>query len=195
MRRVVLFAEDYAHETCISALVYKIATEKSIDIDVIVRNARGGHGKAVSEFASYLKILPYEQEKLPDVIIIAIDANCQTYLKTKTEIEKVNLQYQYLTIHAIPDPHIERWLLLDSSAFKTVLGQGCQAPDKKCEKNRYKRLLYEAVAATGVTPLLGGIEFAHDIISNMNIQRAMKADASLKKFIEDLNRKFSEWDR
>jgi len=130
---------------------------------------------------------------LPDLIIVAIDANCQTYLKTRLEIEKVNQRYKHLTIHAIPDPHIERWLLLDSLAFKIVLGQGCRAPDQKCEKDRYKKLLYEAVKATGITPLLGGIEFAGDIINNMNLQRAMNADASFRKFIDDLNRKLLEW--
>jgi len=195
MRRVILFAEDYAHETFISVLVKKLATENGINLEIISRSAQGGHGKAVSEFASYLKSLPYEREGLPDLIIVAIDANCKSYLECKAEIEKVNQQFNYLTICAIPDPHIERWLLIDSSAFKAVLGQGCAAPDQKCEKDRYKRLLYEAVAATDITPLLGGIEYAQDIINNMNIQRAMNADVSFKKFITDLTRKFSEWRR
>jgi len=195
MRRVILFAEDYAHETFISALVNKMANDTGINLDFAVRSARGGHGKAVSEFASYLKTLAYEREGLPDLVIVAIDANCKSYLECKAEIEKINQQYNYLSICAIPDPHIERWLLIDSSAFKSVLGQGCDAPDQKCEKDRYKKLLYEAVAATGITPLLGGIEYAQDIVNNMDIQRAMKADVSFKKFIADLNRKFSEWRR
>lgn len=195
MRRVILFAEDYAHETFISALIKKLANENGIKLEFIARSARGGHGKAVSEFASYLKTLPYEREGLPDLVIVAIDANCKSYLECKTEIEKINQQYNYLTICAIPEPHIERWLLIDSSAFKAVLGQGCTAPDQKCEKDRYKKLLYEAVAATGITPLLGGIEYAQDIVNNMNIQRAMNADISFRKFIADLNRKFSEWRR
>lgn len=195
MHKVILFAEDYAHETFISALVNKLANESGINLDFIARSARGGHGKAVSEFASYIRSLPYEREGLPDLIIVAIDANCKNYLERKEEIEKVNQQYNYLTISAIPEPHIERWLLIDSSAFKAVLGQGCNAPDQKCEKDRYKKLLYEAVAATGITPLLGGIEYAQDIVNNMNIQRAMNADVSFKKFTTDLNRKFSEWRR
>ena len=195
MRRVILFAEDYAHETFISALIKKLANENGIELEFIARSARGGHGKAVSEFASYIRSLPYEREGLPDLVIVAIDANCKSYLECKEEIEKVNQQYSYLTICAIPDPHVERWLLIDSSAFKAVLGQGCAAPDQKYEKDRYKRLLCEAVAATGITPLLGGIEYAQDIVNNMNIQRAMNEDVSFKKFIADLKRKFSEWQR
>ena len=48
-------------------------------------------------------------------------------------------------IYAIPDPHIERWLLLDSAAFKKVLDKGCSAPTQKCERGLYKRLLLQAV--------------------------------------------------
>jgi hypothetical protein len=55
----------------------------------------------------------------------------------------------------VPDPHIERWLLLDSQAFKEVLHRGCSAPDQKCDRDRYKLLLDEAVRAAEVEPLLG----------------------------------------
>jgi len=51
MNKVILFAEDYAHKTCIRALVYKIAHAKNLEIDFSVRSAYGGHGKAISEFA------------------------------------------------------------------------------------------------------------------------------------------------
>ena len=75
-------------------------------------------------------------------------------------------------ILAIPDPHVERWLLLDGAAFKSVFGRGCDAPDRKCDRGRYKRRLAESIVAAGVTPILGGIEFAEDIVQCMDIERA-----------------------
>ena len=35
-------------------------------------------------------------------------------------------------VKAIPEPHIERWLLLDGAASRAAVGKGCQAPDLKC---------------------------------------------------------------
>ena len=94
---------------------------------------------------------------------------------------------------AIPDPHIERWLLLDGAAFKTVFGIGCDAPDQKCDRGRYKQRLIEAVHAAGTTPLLGGIEYAEDIVMAMDIDRASRLDRSFKRFVEDLRDAFQGW--
>ena len=73
------------------------------------------------------------------------DANCQGYLKRRQELEPAVEYCGCKVVYAIPDPHIERWLLLDSAAFKAVLGRGCDAPKQKCERKRYKRLLLDAV--------------------------------------------------
>lgn len=94
---------------------------------------------------------------------------------------------------AVPDPHVERWLLLDGAAFKAVFGQGCKAPDRKCSRNRYKNLLIAAIRAAGSTPLLGGIEHAEDIIRAMDIDRAALADASLRNFVDSLRATFQRW--
>ena len=85
---------------------------------------------------------------------------------------------------AIPDPHIERWLLVDSQAFKTALGHGCKAPNQKCEKDRYKQLLSTAVSDAGVAPLFGGIEHAEAIAEAIDLHPGK--DASLDQFIQDL---------
>ena len=96
-------------------------------------------------------------------------------------------------IYAIPDPHIERWLLLDSGAFKTVLGKGCPAPDQKCERDRYKYLLLEAIRGAGITPLLGGIEHAEDLVKAMDLQYLEQADDSLGRLLKALHDKFKGW--
>ena len=45
-------------------------------------------------------------------------------------------------ILAPPDPHVERWLLLDGAAYKAVFGKGCDTPDLKCDRNHYKQPAY-----------------------------------------------------
>ena len=96
-------------------------------------------------------------------------------------------------ILAIPDPHIERWLLLDGAAFKAVFGRGCDAPDQKCDRGRYKQRLIEAIFAAGVTPSLGGLEFAEDIVQCMDIERAAQADDSFRRFVGSLRITFRGW--
>jgi hypothetical protein len=88
---------------------------------------------------------------------------------------------------------VERWLLLDSQAFKAVLHRGCDAPDQKCDRDRYKQLLDKAVRDAGVEPLLGGVEFAEDILRVMNLDRAGKSDASFAHLLRDLRAAFQRW--
>ncbi|WP_242529144.1 DUF4276 family protein [Methylacidimicrobium sp. B4] len=93
---------------------------------------------------------------------------------------------------AIPDPHVERWLLLDGEAFKKVLGKGCQTPDQKCDRGRYKDALNRAISDAGKTPLISSIEWARDIIDKMDLARAAGADPSLKRFLDDLRKALQE---
>jgi hypothetical protein len=98
-------------------------------------------------------------------------------------------------LYAIPDPHIERWLLLDAKAFKNALGTGCKAPDKKCERDRYKRLLGDAVRKAGVSPIFNGMEHAEAIINEMDVQRIKHQDDSFGRFVQDMERMFSQWQK
>ena len=93
-------------------------------------------------------------------------------------------------LFAVPDPHIERWLLLDGAAFKAVFGRGCDAPDLKC---RYKTRLIDEIKAANIVPSLGGIEFAEDIIRHLDIGRAARADSSFKRFVDGLNKALQSW--
>ncbi len=92
-----------------------------------------------------------------------------------------------------PDPHIKRWLLLDGADCKAVFGRGCAAPDRKCDRGRYKRQLVEAIHATGTTPLLGGIEYAQAVVQQMNIDRAVHVDPSFRRFVTALRGTFQGW--
>lgn len=195
MREVILFAEDYGHESVITALFEKFARESEIDIKIIKRNVRGGHGKAIGEFRTFLREINRERESLPDLLVVVTDANCKGYIERKREIDEASKPFNGFMICAIPDPHIERWLLLDSSAFKEVFGKGCDAPDKKCERERYKRLLSEAIQATGIVPPLGGIEYAEDIVNAMDLEQMEQANASFGKFLKELRNVFKQWSK
>lgn len=193
MRSILLFVEDYGHEEFITALIEKLAHEEDIPVKIIRRSVRGGHGKVIAEFKAFLRYLERGKEGLPDLLIVATDANCNSYAERKKEIDEINSQYKDFTLCAIPEPHIERWLLLDSAAFKSATGKGCNAPDKKCSRDRYKKLLLEAMRDAGIVPPLGGMEYAKDIVNAMNLQMMELANASFGKFLKDLRHSFKEW--
>ena len=87
----------------------------------------------------------------------------------------------------IPEPHIERWLLLDSEAFKTVFGKGCPVPDQKCERGRYKNMLLNAIyQATMVSPL-DAIERVDELVNAMDLQRMAQNDRSIQRFLIRFN--------
>lgn len=147
----------------------------------------------IKELKGYLGDLRHYKEDLPDLIIVGTDGNREGFSERKKAIEQVTSGFADLVICAIPDPHIERWLLLDSAAFKTVLGKGCQAPDQKFEKDRYKKLLMEAVLEAGLMPILGGIEHAPDIVNAMDFQRVAQSDRSFRRFFRALQQRFENW--
>ena len=68
-------------------------------------------------------------------------------------------------------------------------------PDHKCERDRYKQLLHEAVRQAGLEPILGGLEFAQDIVQAMDLQRAGKIDSALQQFTDELGRHLRAWQR
>lgn len=193
MREIALFVEDYAHQQVIGALVCRMALEYNIPIRLDWRNTVGGHGKVIAELDDYLRDLKRQGSPWPDLIIVATDANCKGLNERTREI--IPQDAPAPIILAIPDPHIERWLLLDGAAFRAVLGKGCDAPDQKCARNRYKQLLIEAIYATGTTPRIGGIEYAEDIIQKININRAARADRSFNRFVTDLRNAFRGWQK
>ena|SRR5579872_4284713 len=98
-------------------------------------------------------------------------------------------------VYAIPDPHIERWLLLDSNAFKKVLGKGCDAPPRKCERDLYKRLLLQAVRATDLKAPFSGIEYTEDLVNAIDLDYLERNDESLGKLLKELRQLFQEWQR
>lgn len=195
MRSISLFVEDRGHELFLRALISRLAQQYRITVQMSFEIARGGHGKVITKLKEYVNDLQDDQEDLPDLLIVATDGNCKGYQGRKQEIDTAMKGFSIAVIYAIPDPHIERWLLLDATAFKKVLGKGCSAPAQKCERALYKRLLSEAVRNTGVKSLLGGIEYTEALVNIMNLEKLEQTEVSFGKLLKDLRRQFQEWQR
>ncbi len=182
MRNINLFVEDVAHEDFLTALIQRLANEYSVEINIKTSSVRGGHGKVITELKQYMRGLQHNKEDLPDLVIIGTDSNCKNLSEREKAINEVVTDLADIVISMIPEPHIERWLLLDSGAFKTVYGKGCPSPDKKCERGRYKNILYNAIyQATLVSPL-DGMERMEELINAMDLQRMTQSDKSLQRF-------------
>ncbi len=192
MREVALFVEDSAHQRVIGTLLGRLADEIGLTIHLEWYNAMGGRGRVVRELKRYLSDFT-KQGDHPDLIVVATDANCVGLQRRIRDIDTSSAVSP--VVLAVPDPHIERWLLLDGAAFKAVFGKGCDAPDKKCDRGRYKHQLFEAVRSAGVVPLLGGIQFAEDIAREMDLDGAARADPSFRRFVEEVRRVFRQWGR
>lgn len=155
MRNINLFVEDQAHEKFLVAILQRFSSKHNIAVKLKSISARGGRGKVISELKQYLNDLQRNKETLPDLIIVATDSNCKGIRERENEINRNITDIEEFVISMIPEPHIERWLLIDPEAFKTVFGKGCPTPDQKCVRDRYKDMFLEAITEVGVIPLLG----------------------------------------
>lgn len=192
MPEIALFVEDTAHKAFLDALIHHVAEESGIRVSLDWKSARHGHPAVARELKEFLRDLRRGRKAIPDLVIIATDANCKGPARRR-EIVDILAQSGLPNIAAIPEPHIERWLLLDSAAFKALFGQGCNAPDQKCDRDRYKELLKNAIRNAGVTPSFGGSEFAGDLIKHMDLGRMEKTGDSLGRLLADLRNVFQGW--
>lgn len=193
MRKISLFAEDYGHEALLVPMVRRIAVEQGVAVQIRPCSVRGGFGKVAEELKEYVSDVCRYREQLPDPVVVATDANCDGFPSRRKALQQTAEPIQDRVAFAVPDPHIERWLLLDGTAFKQVLGRSCSTPDRKCARDRYQDLLARAVAESGATPLLGGMEYAEDLVLAMDLDRLRKCDESLGSFLDELYGRFRLW--
>jgi hypothetical protein len=196
MPEVTLFCEDSFHEKFIGALLDRFGFDNGVGVESRFLSSRGGLPQMHHEFKLFLRDLSRQRQQLPDAIIVVADANCQGYNGRKDLMDGPLThypQFQQLVSYAIPDPHIERWMLVDPAAFQAVFGRGCTLPTIKCRKDEYKRLLRSEIRQSGVEAPLGGEEFAEDIVRAMDLDRVEVREASLRLFLRDLKAKFNTW--
>ena len=183
MHDIALFVEDAAHEAFLSSVVRKLAKQLRKGVRIRALSASGGFGRMTAELKRYAKQLSQHRVPMPDVLLVATDANCKGRAKRTEELNAALGEYVELAVLAIPDPHIERWYLLDSAAFKQAIGKGCTAPGDKCERDRYKNLLSQAIREAGKEPIFEGIEYASDIVDCMDFDRMMSGNNSLSELL------------
>ena len=91
-------------------------------------------------------------------------------------------------IYSVPDPHVERWYLVDEAALSKAVGctVAGHPPQHKCDKNHYKNLLTKTISNAGVTPLQGGAEYGDDVGLCVDLYKAGKQDQGFKAFCDDV---------
>lgn len=186
---VDLFAEDHAHQAFLEPMIHRLARDLKLDVTLRVRSARGGHQRALGELKLYQRSVTKGFARLvrPDIVIVAIDANCSAHARARRDIAReIDRELRAITAIACPDPHIERWYLADPSSFAEVVGKEPRPGKRKCDRDTYKRILSDTVASAGHPVLLGGIEFAGEIVAAMDFYRAGRRERSLKHFIDEV---------
>ena len=182
MLKVDLFAEDQAHELFVTALVRRVFAEEGCSVELNVRSAVGGHGRALSELKTYQRAVVKGSIGLarPDLVVVTIDANCKGPVDARNGVlGAIDVGAAGEAVVACPDPHVERWFFADPEAFNRVVGVDQQPGRRKCERDVYKTLLKNTVARAGHFPSLGGLEFAQDLVREMDLYRAGANEPSL----------------
>ena len=184
--RIDLFAEDYAHQLLLAAVIERVARDEGREVRIGNRRALGGHGRVFEELRLYQRALAKRDRELPDLLVVGVDANCSSYAHTRDRVlDEVGADLRDRTVPACPDPHVERWFLADLPSFHAVVGVTPALQQGKCERDYYKQVLAQAVVGAGHPPMLGGLEFASDVAA-MDLYRAGRTDASLRHFVKDL---------
>ena len=185
MCKITLFCEDSFHEKFIDAMVRRFNQDYGVPAELAILSSRGGLPQMHHEFKEFLRDLDRQRQRVPDAIVVVLDANCLGYNERKRLMDsELNHypQFQDLVLYAIPDPHIERWVLTDPAAFQHVFGHGCTLPAIKCAKDEYKKLLRKEIRESGIDAPLGGEEFAEDVVMAMNLNQVQAREASLGLF-------------
>jgi hypothetical protein len=155
------------------------------DFEQKVLYARGGG--SIGALKDFLQDARQSDALSADLLVVGSDANCKGFVECRKQIEGEVTDTPYpALVAAIPDPHVERWFLLDPPALETAAETKLKFPTVKykCEKNRYKTILREILLESGVVPPLGGLEFGPLIAEKMNLYKAGKEDHGFADFIE-----------
>ncbi len=182
---VDLFAEDVAHERLIGALAQRVAAAEGKTVHLRSGSAKGGHPRALAELDLYQRAR--RSDSRPDILIVAVDANCTRWAQARRDLlGHVDASSFPNHVVACPDPHVERWYLADPPSLHRALGMRTTKRRRKCERNIYKRQLADGLREAGHPVVLGGAEFAQEIVDSMDLFRASRSEPSLKHFLDDL---------
>ena len=196
--QILYFLEDRAQEGFIKALVERVATDEHVALHHEIRSARHGSPRAIDEYKQFLKDAAGFRTFEADVLVVAIDGNCKGYREMVKQLGgylKPNHPLSQKVVYAVPDPHIERWYLMDQKAFKKGVGldRAPDLPSYKCEKDHYKQIVNQSLKESQVGSLLGGAEYAERIIEHIeNLDALAAQDPGFGSFVEALRRRLRQ---
>jgi len=191
-KRIVidLICEDNAQESFLRPLIQRLAGERGYSARINVLSAGGGAPRVRASVSLWEKRVGSGDRAAPDVLVVAHDANCRGYSDVEQRIRDwVSAERASILVPACPNPHVERWYVLDQTGFLAVVGgERLSIPDK-CERHFYKNLLRNAVETAGHLSPVGGIDFGPDLAMKIDLYRLSKKDASFKSFVETFSEK------
>jgi hypothetical protein len=186
--KVYLIVEDAAQENVIRALFRRLSFEEGIRIS-ISKSIMGGYGGVLTEIKGFQQALHKGAIPAgsPDLLLVLGDSNCHNFQERKNEIANIidNTIFPFIAI-GCPEPHIEKWLLIDPHALNNIFGVSLNISLDKCEKDYYKHELRKIIRQAGWPMTQEGIEYAQDIIEEIDFIKAGKNDHSFKVFLSDL---------
>lgn len=197
--RIAYFLEDIAQEKFLRALVTRVAQQAGLSPDDLVeevRNATGGSPRVLAELKRFLADVQSASTNPYQILIVAVDSNCAKYPEVRKEIaaivEKSN--YHSPVVLAIPNPYIERWYMMDPEAFKSATGAiiVSKAPRRHCKRDKYKKIIREALLRAGIKPILGGAEYGEKVARQIDLYKAGKSDRSFGYFVRDLKQEIGK---
>lgn len=186
--KIYLFVEDTAHEIVVRSLFRRLSAAEGVKVSFSVA-IQGGHGGVITGIKGFQSALKKGAipAGTPDLLVVLIDANCHDFQERKRETAGVidSSVFPFFVI-GCPNPHIEKWLLIDQHALSVVFGASLNIPLHKCDRDFYKNELKTIIQHAGWPITQGGIEYSQDIIAEVDFVRAEKNDPSFGNFISDL---------
>ena len=171
VHHITLFREDRGHGEVVTAILKRFLPYSEV------------MQFPINQPASELK-KKFKRLEDCDLLVLAKDANLVGMSGRSSYLSGLLPDWlKYKTVLCIPDPYIERWLLLDSKAFSVVYGRGFDAPKATGERAYYKDYLKRSIKACGNSPI-DSFERAADIINAMDFDTIQ--DDSFQLFITEL---------
>lgn len=195
---ILYFLEDRAQESFIKAIVRKIAEEAGIPNENLIHDIRSSRGGSmvINEFKKFIKDTMKIGITEADFLVTAVDGNCRGYIERTKELSKCVKAGHPLSekiVYAVPDPHIERWYIMDQRAFKDGVGlnKAPALPSYKCDRDYYKRILIQTLKEEDRFTLPGVAVYAERIVDNIeDLYSLGKQEQGFKNFIDGLREMF-----
>ena len=191
--------EDLAHEEFTPRLFRRIARDLEIELTEQSTGHAGGAGSTIRAFRQLLADIRVGNVERPDLVVVGIDVDCgqqgnrEQQILRACELER----YDGPVLTAEPDPHIEIWYLADPEFIQKLLKspERPTTPTVRCKRQEYKDRLRSAVLSSSARPAFGGIEYGREIAEGMDLYRAGRNVASLKRFVDTATQRCREYQR